>query len=233
MAGRQDDRASASTTAAARAACRTSWSGGLKSGGWGAGVARGRRSTTAATTAASAAEAGGGCDVEGKAVHSGRGCGRLRGLLPDGLDIDGFGIHWDDGSVAGGAGFDGSGAVDKLELERTAGGRFEPVVGEDAGWRVELLRLFVRERRAVLATLTDGKRLTGLEEVGAGGGDLAALGGDLAEGGHLVHDPEAAAVGANGEVVAMDDDVADRGDVGSSRVDLQACKLEYSIVSPK
>ena len=25
----------------------------------------------------------------------------------------------------------------------------------------------------------------------------------------------------------------DRGNVGSSRVDLQACKLEYSIVSPK
>ena len=33
--------------------------------------------------------------------------------------------------------------------------------------------------------------------------------------------------------VGRDDDAWAVPDVGSSRVDLQACKLEYSIVSPK
>ena len=34
-------------------------------------------------------------------------------------------------------------------------------------------------------------------------------------------------------VFVIDDDGGMRHAVGSSRVDLQACKLEYSIVSPK
>ncbi len=142
---------------------------------------RSRSNAAAATTSATAKAAAGGCDVEGEAMHSGCGRGRLRGLLPDGLHVDGFGVDWRDWRVAGGAGADGSCAVDELELERAAGGRLEPVVGEDAGGRVELLRLFVRERRAVLSALADGEGLTGLEEIGAGGGDLAALGGDLAQ----------------------------------------------------
>lgn len=34
-------------------------------------------------------------------------------------------------------------------------------------------------------------------------------------------------------VVSIKNDHLHKGEVGSSRVDLQACKLEYSIVSPK
>src|ERR1700722_2337853 len=114
LAGGQDDRALASSTTAACAACRASWGCGLESGGRGAGVAWACSST--ATAATTATEAGGGCDVEGEAMHSGFGRGRQRGLLPDGLDVDGFGVYWRDWSVAGGAGFDGSCAVDELEF---------------------------------------------------------------------------------------------------------------------
>ena len=132
MAGRQHDQALPRATTATCAASWASWRCGLKSGRWRAGVARGWSSTTAAASTASA-EAAGGSDVEGEAMHSGCGCGGQRGLLPDGLNVDGLGVYGSDWSVAGSAGLDGSGAVDELELERSGGGRLEPVVGEDAG----------------------------------------------------------------------------------------------------
>ena len=67
------------------------------------------------------------------------------------------------------------------------------------------------ERGAVLAAGTDGEGLAGREEIRGRRGDLGSLHRELAECGHLVHDPEAAAVGGDGEVVAVDDDVADGG----------------------
>jgi len=61
------------------------------------------------------------------------------------------------------------------------------------------------------------------------GGDQAGVGAAKNEqaGQHVVH-------GEHGQhVVAAGVDHLSGEDVGSSRVDLQACKLEYSIVSPK
>ena len=62
----------------------------------------------------------------------------------------------------------------------------------------------------------------GLKRYASGGGDLVAFGGDLAERAHLVDDPEAAAVGGDGEIVAVDDDVAHGGD---GHVVLQAAAI--------
>src|SRR6185437_1525197 len=60
--------------------------------------------------------------------------------------------------------------------------------------------------------LADGEGLARCEEEGVGGGDLLAIGCDLAERAHVVEHPEAAAVGGDGEVIAVDDDVPHGGD---------------------
>ena len=63
----------------------------------------------------------------------------------------------------------------------------------------------------VHAAGTDGEGFAGSEEIGGRSGDLSSLLRELAESGHLVHDPEAAAVGCDGEVVAVNDDIANAG----------------------
>ena len=50
------------------------------------------------------------------------------------------------------------------------------------------------------------------EEIRVGGLDLAAVRGDLAQGGHLVEHPEAAAKRGDGEIVAVDDEIAHGSD---------------------
>src|SRR6185369_2821979 len=63
----------------------------------------------------------------------------------------------------------------------------------------------------VHTALTDGVGISGFEQVRRGRQHLGALHRNLPERAHLVHYPKAAAVRGDGQVVAVDHDVAHRG----------------------
>src|ERR1700733_3036468 len=146
--------------------------------------------------------------VQRHTMHAGLRRRRRRRFLPDSLHIDRLRINGANRRIARSTRPNTPFAVDQLNLHRLAWRILQPVVGHNSGWRVEFLRLLMRQRSSVHAPGTNRKRLPGLKQICTGGPDLFPLRRNLPQRRHLVHHPEATAMRRNSKVIAMDNNVA-------------------------
>src|ERR1035438_32035 len=140
-------------------------------------------------------------------VHTRRGPERLEGADPVGRDIDRR--VWGLGFVlAGETAHQFAGGVEDFQGDGGGWGGLQVVIDDGAiGW-VLSAGLFGGQRRIGIGIARIAPGRAGREEVrGRGGG----LGGQLAERGDIVENPEAAAVRAHHEIAVVHDEIAHRG----------------------
>ena len=150
-----------------------------------------------------------------EAVHPGRGGEDAGARQPLGRGVGGRGIHRRGKVRAGVAPQERAGRIADLERDRRARGSRQHVVDPGAEGRVRGRGLVLGQRRAGEGGGTQPEGRGGLEQPRLAG----PVGGpDLAQGAESVQDPEAAPVGGDDEVVAVDLEVA-HGD--ARQVELQ------------